>query len=112
MAETLEGLNVDPQAMRSNLDSLRGLPMTEFVALDLAADLGKTEAHAAVEAAALAALKDSVPLADALVGDPRVAAVRSPAAIQAMVAPERAEGSAQAIIDRALSRWSERDQNG
>ncbi len=49
MAEALDGLRVDPAAMRANLERLRGLVMAEPLALALAPRVGRGEAHELTE---------------------------------------------------------------
>lgn len=104
MADTLEGLEVDPRRMAANLDALRGLPMTETVSLALAPKLGKAAGHAAVERAAKAAMAAGVSLSEALSRDAAVADVLTKGEIAALTDPARARGASDSFIDAALSR--------
>lgn len=103
MAETLEGLEVDPHRMAANLAALRGLPMTETVSLALAPKLGKAAGHAAVERAAKAAIAAGIPLAETLSRDAAVASALSDDEIATLTDPARALGASDRFIDAALS---------
>ena len=104
MADTLEGLDVDPTRMSANLAALQGLPMTETVSLALGPKLGKTAGHAAVERAAKAAVAAGIPLAEALAQDMVVAGALSRGEIAALTDPARARGASDSFIEAALSR--------
>lgn len=104
MAETLEGLEVDPRRMIANLDALRGLPMTEAVSLALAPKLGKTDAHAAVERAARASVAAGIPLAEALLQDAAVIQVLSRDEVSALTNAAGVRGASDSFIDAALAR--------
>jgi 3-carboxy-cis,cis-muconate cycloisomerase len=53
LRQSLEGLEVDPERMRANLDATGGRLMAERVAAALAGSLGGAEAHRVVAEAAL-----------------------------------------------------------
>jgi 3-carboxy-cis,cis-muconate cycloisomerase len=106
MAETLAGLAVDQARMRTNLEALHGLPMTEMASLSLASKIGREEAYKTVEAAARRTVSAGGSLADALAADPRVSAHFSRAELDAVVDPAAAEGAAQTFIDLALVNWA------
>ncbi|MDB5372977.1 MAG: pcaB [Belnapia sp.] len=99
-----EGLTVDAARMRRNLDSTGGLIVAEQVMMGLAPKLGRGEAHHVVHQACDLALQRSIPLAEALLADPRVAALASPAEIARLTDPSAYLGSTQAFIDRVLAR--------
>ena len=98
-----EGLVVDPARMTRNLAATGGLIMSEAVMMGLAPHLGRAEAHHAVRHACDAALRDGIPLADALAREPAVAARLDAAAIARLTDPAMYLGSTQAFIDRALA---------
>ena len=60
--------------MRRNLDSTGGLIVAEAVMMGLAPVMGRGEAHHVVHHACDVALAEGVPLAEALLRDPQVAA--------------------------------------
>jgi 3-carboxy-cis,cis-muconate cycloisomerase len=103
IVEIAEGLNVDEQCMRSNLDATGGRIMAEAIAFALAARLGKQEAHLLVETAAKRSLKEQRQLADVLKEDERVTAHLPPAEIATLFDPSAYQGIAHAFIDRLIA---------
>jgi 3-carboxy-cis,cis-muconate cycloisomerase len=89
--EALEGLDVDGERMRVNLELTRGLVMAEAVTTSLTGSLGRGAAHELVERAARQATEEGRTLADVLGG---TAEVPDPAAYL---------GSASELVDRALA---------
>jgi len=105
MAQTLEGLNVDAQRMRTNFDALHGLPMTEMLALALAPHLGRAEAFALVEKAAREVSASGKSLADVVKADPAAKAL-SASEIDKILDPLNQLGATQDFIESALASWS------
>src|SRR6185312_17214884 len=68
-----EGLVIDVERMRRNLDATGGLIVAEAVMMGLAPHLGRGEAHHVVKHACDVALAEKVSLADALLRDQDVA---------------------------------------
>jgi 3-carboxy-cis,cis-muconate cycloisomerase len=101
-----EGMTVDVERMRNNLDLTHGLIVAEAVTMVLAETLGKREAHELVEAACARALDGGADLADVLAADQRVTARVAPDAIRRALAPERYVGESRAIVERVLARAS------
>jgi len=93
---------VDAARMRRNLDLTGGLIVAEAVMMGLAPHLGRGEAHHVVKHACDVALAESIPLADALARDDKVAARLDREAIERLVDPARYLGSAGAFIDRVI----------
>ena len=108
MVEVLEGLTIDADAMRRNLDALRGFVYAEGVSMALAASLGKAAAHARVEALCRECDIAGTTLREALDADPELAALLPQARRDELFAPERQFGSAATMIDRALAAWRTR----
>jgi 3-carboxy-cis,cis-muconate cycloisomerase len=102
-AAALEGLVVDAERMRRNLDRLGGLPMAEAVAMRLAPVLGRAEAHAALAEAARKATAEGRPFADVLAADPAIARVLDRQAIERLLSPGDYLGAAPAFIEEALA---------
>lgn len=98
-----EGLVVDAERMRANLDITHGLIVSEAVMMGLAPVLGRGEAHHVVKHACDLALSERISLADALERDPKVTAKLDRAAIERMIEPSNYLGSAQAFIERVLA---------
>lgn len=106
MAEVLEGLAVDERAMRANLDRTRGLVFSENVSLALSRTLGKQAAHALTEKLCEAAVREGKTLAEALRADPAGRSIDAKE-FDALFDPESCYGSAPAMIERALTEWSQ-----
>jgi 3-carboxy-cis,cis-muconate cycloisomerase len=98
-----EGMVVDAERMRRNLDLTHGLIVAEAVMMGLAPHLGRGEAHHVVKHACDVALTERLPLTDALERDPAVASRFDRAAIERMTDPASYLGSADAFVDRVLA---------
>jgi 3-carboxy-cis,cis-muconate cycloisomerase len=97
-----EGMVVDADRMRRNLDITHGLIVSEAVMMGLASHLGRGEAHHVVKHACDAALAEGISLADALAREPEVANRLDRAAIERLTDPAHYLGSADAFVDRVL----------
>jgi 3-carboxy-cis,cis-muconate cycloisomerase len=98
-----EGMVVDAQRMRGNLDLTHGLIVAEAVMMGLAPVLGRGEAHHVVKHACDIALAERLSLTDALSRDPAVASRLDRAAIERMTDPASYLGCAQEFVDRVLA---------
>lgn len=103
IVDIAEGLEVDAERMRLNLDETHGLIMAEAVTFALAEKLGKSDAHHLVEAATKRAVAEKKHLRDVLTADPQVSAQLSAAAIAKLFEPMDYQGVSQALIDRLLA---------
>jgi 3-carboxy-cis,cis-muconate cycloisomerase len=99
-----EGLTVDAARMQRNLASTGGLIVAEAVMMGLAPVMGRGEAHHVVHHACDVALAESVPLAEALLRDPQVAARLSRAEVERLTDPAGYLGAAEAFVDRVVAR--------
>jgi 3-carboxy-cis,cis-muconate cycloisomerase len=102
-----EGMVVDAQRMRRNLDLTHGLIVAEAVMMGLAPHLGRGEAHHVVKHACDVALTERLSLTDALQRDPAVSSRLDRAAIERMTDPASYLGSAPAFVDRVLAAAAE-----
>jgi 3-carboxy-cis,cis-muconate cycloisomerase len=98
-----EGLEVDADRMRANLDSTRGLVMAEAVAMALGVHMGKQEAHQIVARAARTALAHDKHLREILTADARANKLLSPADLDRLFDPMAYQGVAQTFIDRIVA---------
>ncbi len=98
-----EGMVVDAERMRRNLDLTGGLIVAEAVMMGLAPHLGRGEAHHVVQSACDAALTGHITLADALAREPSVAERLDHSAIERLTDPGGYLGSAEAFVDRVLA---------
>ena len=98
LADALTGLDVDTARMRRNIDALQGLVFAEGVAMLLATHIGKSRAHAMLEACSRQAVAEQRQLLDVA-----LAAVAADTELRDKVAPEalRAVFDADATARRA-----------
>ena len=98
-----EGLVVDADRMRANLDISHGLIVSEAVMMGLAPVLGRGQAHHVVKHACDVALTEKISLADALERDQVVSSRLDRAAIEKLIDPANYLGSTQGFIDRVIA---------
>jgi adenylosuccinate lyase len=98
----LEGLEVDVERMRANLDARGGYLASEPVMRLLAERVGKHTAQQAVYQAAMAGIEQGLDLEAALLADPAIAATLDRAVIDELLDPRRALGAAGSFVDRVL----------
>ena len=103
MVDIAEGLEVDVDRMRANLDATHGLIMAEAVTFALAETIGKSEAHHVVETAVKKAVAGRQHLRDVLTTDPKVAAHLNADQIVKLFEPMAYQGVSQELIDRLLA---------
>ena len=103
MVEALEGLTVEPAAMRANIERLRGLILAERLMLALAPRMGRAEAHKAVEELSRRAVAEKRHLRDLALADPDIARHVGGDEITALFDPATYLGAADAFIDDALA---------
>ena len=100
--ESLEGLELDRERMRANLDLTGGAPMAERVTLAVAEHADRDAAHAAVAGAIARAADGTRSLREELLAEPLVREHLSPAGVDRALDPETYLGCADAFIERAL----------
>src|SRR2546430_4871207 len=103
VVDIAEGLEVDTERMRANLEATRGLIMAEAVAMALAEKIGKSDAHHLVEAASKKAVTDKKHLRDMLTLDAKVTAQLGAEHSANLFEPMAYQGASQALIDRLLA---------
>ncbi len=101
-AEIAEGLEVDPERMRQNLDAMQGLTLSEAVSTALARKAGRATAHELLRKATSAAMATKQPLESVLNRMPEITLHLSPDEIKRLLEPKEYLGSAQRFIDRVL----------
>ena len=104
MRTVLEKLEVYPKRMRSNLDMLGGLLLSEKVMLALGEKIGKQTAHEVVYEIAMDSFEKEIPFKDALNGDKRVSNNLSSHEIGSLLDPVAYIGESEKIVDDVLSR--------
>ncbi|MEO0317301.1 MAG: hypothetical protein RL404_978 [Pseudomonadota bacterium] len=103
MRDVIEGLQVDAQRMRTNVDLTRGLVMAEAVSLALAARIGRSPAHEWVEAACHRAIAQGQGLLDVLRADSQVTGILPAQELEKLFEPLAYTGEAGALADRVLA---------
>jgi 3-carboxy-cis,cis-muconate cycloisomerase len=105
LAESLDGLEVDTDAMSRNLELTGGLLMAESVTMAMAGELGRGEAKRIVGEASARAAGEGRPFRDVLAEDEDVTRVLGEEGIDRALDPAAYLGSAGAFVDRALERY-------
>ncbi len=98
VSEVLQGLAVDEQAMRANLERTRGLAYSEAVSLRLS----RPVAERLCEQAA----REGRELVDVMRSDPQVMKLLSEEELAALFDPQQCFGAARPMIERVLSDWA------
>ncbi len=99
-----EGMTIDTERMRRNLELTGGLIMAEAIATALAGPLGRAAAEAAIASACNRSIADGVPLATILRDDPELRPHLSDAEIDRLTNPALYLGSAGVFVDRVVAR--------
>ena len=99
----VEGLRVDPGAMRANMDMTRGLIVSEAVMMGLAPALGRQAAHDLVYEACRIATDERRALLDVLLDMPEVTAKLDREALAQLCEPGNYVGEAPEMVDRLLA---------
>jgi 3-carboxy-cis,cis-muconate cycloisomerase len=98
-----EGLEIDIERLKTNLDLSGGQIMAEAVSFALAEKVGKPEAHRIVQELSQKAAKEKRPLKEALLTDLRVRNHLGPLEVEKLFIPLTYQGSAQTFIDRLVA---------
>jgi 3-carboxy-cis,cis-muconate cycloisomerase len=107
VSQTLDvarGLIVYREKMRSDVDILHGLILSEAVMLKLGEYVGRQAAHDLVYEASMAAYEQGRPLKDLLLEDPRIAGRISAEQLDEILRPEAYAGLAGEFVDQ-VTRW-------
>jgi 3-carboxy-cis,cis-muconate cycloisomerase len=100
----LEGLEVDVQAMRRNIDLTHGLVMSEAVMMGLGPHIGREVAHDLVYDICREAVKQQRPLLDLLAEHPQINRHLDRAALARFCDPANYLGQSGVMVDRVLQR--------
>jgi len=99
----LEGLHVDAQAMRRNIDMTEGLVMSEAVMMGLGTHIGREYAHDLVYDLCRQAIAEKKPLLELLVAHPEISKHVDRKALQGMLDPANYLGQSGHMVDRVLA---------
>ncbi len=99
----LEGLEVDAQAMRRNIDLTHGLVMSEAVMMGLGPYMGREVAHDLVYDLCRQAVGERRPLIDLLAAHPEIRKHVDRATLERFCDPDNYLGQSGAMVDRVLA---------
>ena len=108
LRSVIDGLQVDTERMRRNIDASRGMVMAESVTLALATSLGRAQAHQIVEAACHKAYAENKDLLTVLQTEPEVVGVLSEQRLAQLFDPLSYVGEAGDFVDRVLEAYQQR----
>jgi len=104
----LEGLEVDVERMRANIDITHGLLMSEAVMMGLGRYIGREYAHDLVYDLCREAIRQGRPLVDLLERHPEINRHVDRAGLEAMCDPAHYLGRSAVMVDRVLQRAGSR----
>jgi 3-carboxy-cis,cis-muconate cycloisomerase len=110
MAEVAEGLSVDVQKMRLNIEKTNGAIFSERAMMLLGAKLGRDVAHKVVQAAVQKSVKEGRHLAAVLAELPEVTIHLGSAELKQLETPEQYLGSAE-VFRKTLASESDREDD-
>jgi 3-carboxy-cis,cis-muconate cycloisomerase len=102
----VEGLQIDADQMRANLDYAGGLLMAESLTIALAPHIGRPAAQELVKDVADRVQTSGLTLRQAALDDAQIRQVLAPDAINHALDPSAYLGSADVLIDRALAAYA------
>jgi 3-carboxy-cis,cis-muconate cycloisomerase len=102
IATIVPHLEVDAARMRRNLDATQGLIFAEAVTMAMGKHIGKSAAHALVEAASRQARESGKRLHEVLAQNQTVTERLTPAELDSLFAPENYLGVAEELVDRVI----------
>ena len=106
----IDGLHVDTERMRRNMDASRGMVMAESVVLALATSLGRAQAHQIIETACHKAYAENSDLLTVLQAEPQVVGALSKQRLEQLFDPLSYVGEAGAFVDRVLEAYQQRQR--
>jgi 3-carboxy-cis,cis-muconate cycloisomerase len=102
VAEIAQGLEIDVERLRANVEMTGGQVMAEAVSFALAEKMGRAEAHQLVRELSQKAAKEKRAFKDVLLQDLRVKSHLGALDIERLFIPLTYQGSAQTFIDRLV----------
>ncbi|MFM7633173.1 MAG: 3-carboxy-cis,cis-muconate cycloisomerase [Betaproteobacteria bacterium] len=107
--EVMDGLQINTDRMRSNIDATRGMVMAEAVVTELAHSIGRLQAHQIVEHACHHAYRQNTDLLTALQAEPQVTERLSKQRLAQLLDPHSSVGEAGMYVDRVLAAYQQRN---
>jgi 3-carboxy-cis,cis-muconate cycloisomerase len=102
VVEIAQGLEIDVERLRANLELTGGQIMAEALSFALTEKMGRAEAHVMVQELSKQALREKRPLKELLLSNLRVKWQLGAAGIEKLFMPLTYQGSAQTFIDRLV----------
>ncbi len=102
IVQIAQGLEVDVERLRANLELTGGRIMAEALTYALAEKIGRADAHALMRELSQQAAKDKRPLKEVMLHDLRVKSQLGGLEIEKLFVPLTYQGSAQVFIDRLV----------
>jgi adenylosuccinate lyase len=107
MAVVIEGLVINPAAIRRNLAFLHGINMAEAVMIELTKKgMNRQDSHERIRMASMQALAEGRPLAEILGTDPEVVRYCSKADIAALLSPDSYIGTSVKQVEQLIAKLS------
>jgi 3-carboxy-cis,cis-muconate cycloisomerase len=103
MRTVVEGLEVDAEAMRRNIDMTGGLVMSEAVMMGLGPYIGREYAHDLVYDLCRQSLQTKTPLIDLLAAHPEIVSHVTRNQLLQMLDPANYLGQSGLMVDRVLA---------
>jgi 3-carboxy-cis,cis-muconate cycloisomerase len=103
MVDVVEGLDVDADRMRANLEITQGLIFAEAVQMALAPKMGRGTAHSLVAGACRRAIAEHAHLREILAQEPKVTQILDAQVLAQLFDPQRYLGATHAFIERVLT---------
>ena len=100
--QLVANLQVDETRIAQNLEHTGGLICAEAVMMDLAGDMGRSQAHHVIAELISQARQTGVSFSEALNEDARISALRSPEQIATLLNPANYTGDAIQTVDRIV----------
>jgi 3-carboxy-cis,cis-muconate cycloisomerase len=110
MRHIVEGLRVDPERMRANIDGTRGLIYAEAVSTALAPAVGHAAAHKLVERACRRAVEESRHFQEVVLGDAEITGHLSAAGVNSLFDPHQHVRAAARLVEQAVQEAGVRSQ--
>ena len=105
MTRVLEGLTINRERIRENLDLLHGINMAESVMIELTRKgMDRQDAHEHVRVASMKALKEKKPLSEVLSHDSSVKALLTAHEIEDLLDPDRYIGTAVTQVEMVIEK--------
>jgi 3-carboxy-cis,cis-muconate cycloisomerase len=110
--EIANGAEVSTAAMQRNLQILHGAPMAEALSFELARKVGKSEGHRLLEEASRLAIRDGIPLKQAVLQDQALAGQFGGEDLDQLLEPANYLGASLEFVERVASLEDSTDAKG